>query len=333
MKRFIGIAMLLGLVSISFAEKVATFSQFMRPDRIMVDNNRIFIVEFPYIHIYSLDDYKIINKIGGRGEGPKEFMGRRLNLLPYPDHIIVNSQGKITYWKKSGEFIKEVKCPFAAGVEPCEDVFVALGFRQRNSEDRFNYQTIDVYDKTFKKLGEIDRKKADFQGERGIRIYGQPYYFYVMNNKYIVVTGHEGFELNVFDKKGQKLYTITRDYKKIKVTEDDKREVHDYFRNHPRFRAIYEARKHLIKISDYFPAIQGFQSFGDKLFIYTYHKKNGKTQFFVYDEKGKFEKELYLPVHKKDIQGNFPFTIENQKLYQFLENEEDDVWELHITDF
>ena len=84
-----------------------------------------------YIYIYSLKDHTLIKKFGGRGEGPMEFMGNNINLLPYPDHIIVNSQGKITYWTKAGEFVKEVKCPFAAGVEPCGDAFVSLGFRAR----------------------------------------------------------------------------------------------------------------------------------------------------------------------------------------------------------
>lgn len=332
MKKLLLIFFLLCFSFFCMAEKVATFSELLNPTRIMVDENRIFVVEFPYIYIYSLTDFQQIKKFGGQGEGPREFLGR-LNLLPYPDHIIVNSQGKITYWTKTGEFIKEVKCPFAAGVEPCEDVFVSLGFRLGNREDQINYQTIDVYDRNFKKIREIDRKKADFQGEQGIKIYAQPYYFYIMKNEYIVVTGHEGFLLNVFDKNGKKLYAIEQPYEKKPVTETDKQEVHDFFKNNPRFRAFYEARKHLLKIADFFPAIQGFQSFGDRLFVFTYHQKNGKTQFFVYDDRGKLLRELYLPLRKRDINGNFPFTIDGNKFYQMLENEDEEEWELHITEF
>jgi len=320
-----------GLVYTAFAEKVTTFPELMRPTRIMVDGNRLFVVEFPHILLYSLTDYKLIKKIGKRGEGPKEFLGR-LNLLPYSDHIIINSQGKITYWTKTGEFIKEVKCPFAAGVEPCEDTFVSLGFRQRNDKDPFNYRTIDVYDQQFKKIREIDRKKAEFQGNRGMMFYTQPYYFYVMKNKYIVVTGHEGFVLNVFNKNGEKLYTIKQDYEKIKVSETHQQEVHHFFKNHPRFSAIYEARKHLIKFADYLPAIQGFQSFGDKLYVYTYLKKGGKVQTFIYDENGNLFKEVYLPIVKKDFQTNFPFTIDKNKIYRLLENEDTEEWELYIDD-
>ena len=154
-----------------------------------------------------------------------------------------------------------------------------------------------------------------------------------MQNKYIVVTGHEGFLLNVFDKSGKKLYSIEQSYQKKPVTDTDKQEVHEFFKNNPRFRAFYEARKHLLKIADFFPAIQGFQSFGDRLFVHTYHQKDGKTQFFVYDEHGKLLRELYLPLHKRDINGNFPFTIEGNRFYHMLENLDEEEWELHITEF
>ena len=151
MKKFLLPVLLAALPVLCPAGKVAVYPDLMRPTRIMVDDNRIFVVEVPHILIYSLENHTLIKKFGGRGEGPMEFMGNNLNLLPYPDHIIVNSQGKITYWSKEGEFIKEVKCPFAAGVEPCEDVFVSLGFRARTDDDPFNYQTIDVYDQNFNK--------------------------------------------------------------------------------------------------------------------------------------------------------------------------------------
>ena len=332
MKKLLLPLVVAALPFLCLAGKVAVYDDLMRPNRIMVDDHRIFIVEVPHILIYSLEDHTLIKKFGGRGEGPMEFMGNNLNLLPYPDHIIVNSQGKITYWSKSGDFIKEVKCPFAAGVEPCGDVFVSLGFRARTDQDPFNYQTIDVYDRNFNKIREIDRRKSPFQGQRGIRVYAQAYYFYIMNNMYIIVTGHEGYELNVFDKEGELLYTIRRDHDPIPVTEADRREVHQYFKTHPRFKAVYEARKHLIKIADHFPAIQGFQPIGNKLYVFTYKKKEGKTQFFIYDDNGNLMREVYLPLVKKDIRSTYPFTIDRDKFYRLVENDETEEWELFIDE-
>ncbi len=313
-----------------FGEMTMTFPDLARPSRIMVDEDRLYIVEFPHVYIYSIKEKKLVKKIGNRGEGPMEFMGN-LNLLPYEDHIIINSQGKITYWTKTGEFIKEVKCPFANGVEPCEDVFVGFGFKRGNDKNPFNYQTIDVYDKNFKKLREVDRKKTAFQN-RGLTFYSQNYFFYIMSNSQIVVTGYDGFSINVFDKTGKKLYEIKRDYVKKKVSEEDKKKVHDFFKTNPRTRNFYEVNKHLLKFANYFPAIQVFQPFGNKLFVTTYNEKPGVTEFVVFDEKGKYVETLWLPIVRRDIQSYLPFTISKDVLYRLIENEDEEEWELHIDE-
>ena len=313
-----------------FGEMAMTFPDLARPSRIMVDEDRLYVVEFPHIYIYSIKEKKLVKKIGNRGEGPMEFMGN-LNLLPYEDHIIINSQGKITYWTKTGEFIKEVKCPFANGVEPCEDVFVGFGFKRGNDKNPFNYQTIDVYDKNFKKLREVDRKKTAFQN-RGLTFYSQNYFFYIMSNSQIVVTGYDGFSINVFDKTGKKLYEIKRDYVKKKVSEGDKKKVHDFFKTNPRTRNFYEANKHLLKFANYFPAIQVFQPFGNKLFVTTYNEKPGETEFVVFDGKGKYIETVWLPIVRQDIQSYLPFTISKDVLYRLIENEDEEEWELHIDE-
>ncbi len=321
----VSLLLLTGTVS---GELVMTFSDLARPTRIMVDEDRLYIVEFPHIYIYSIENRKLVKKIGNRGEGPMEFMGG-LNLLPYDDHIIINSQGKITYWTKTGEFIKEVKCPFANGVEPCEDVFVGFGFKRGNDKVPFNYQTIDVYDKNFKKLREVDRKKTAFQN-RGLTFYSQNYFFYIMENNKIVVTGHDGFLINVFDKNGKKLFEIKRDYVKKKVGEADKQRVHEFFKTNPRTRNFYEANKHLLKFADYFPAIQVFQPFGDKLFVSTFNEKDGKTEFIIFDKNGKFVDQVWLPIIRRDVQSYLPYTVSNNLLYRLVENEVEEEWELHI---
>lgn len=330
MKKTIILFFTICFVGFGFAEKVKTFPNLFKPTRIMVDKDRIFIVEFPHVFIYSLVDFKLIKKIGRKGEGPREFLPT-LNLLPYPDHIIINSRGKISYFTKTGEFIKEIKSPFAGGVEPCEDVFVGIGNRQGNDKDPINYSTIDVYDKNFKKIREIDRKKADFQSSR-FTFYQQSYYFYIMDNEKIIVTGNEGFVLNAFNKNGKKLFTIQEEYKKKKVTESDRLDVHNYFKTHPQIKGLYAAYKHLLKFADYFPAIQGFQPYDGKLYVHTYNKKGEDTEFYIYDGKGKLIKKTYLPIVKKDVQSLYPFYVDNGKLYRLLENEDEEEWELHITD-
>ena len=330
MKKILFIVLVFFVSQLGYSELKIKFPDLNKPNRIMVDNDRLYVVETPHIFIYSLEDNRLIKKFGRAGEGPQEFMGN-INLLPYPDHIIVNSRGKITYWSKNGDFIKEVKCPFSGGVEPCEDTFVGSGQKRGNAKKPISYQTIDVYDSKFNKLREVDRKETPFQPNRGLLFYSQPYYFYIQDNKKIVVMGHDGLVLNVFDKNGKKLYTIHQDVERKKVSEADRQKVRKYFLNHPnpQIRAIYPANKHMLKFADYFPAILGFQAFDQYLYVWTYELKNGKTEFYIFDSLGKLVKKVYLPLQRINIERFYPFFICNNTFYHLVENEEDEVWELH----
>ena len=66
-----------------------------------------------------------------------------------------------------------------------------------------------------------------------------------------------------------------------------------------------------------------------KVYIQTYLKENGKDEFFIYDLNGKFLKRLFLPVVYRNSLKPFPYTIMNNRLYQLIENEDAEVWELH----
>lgn len=332
MKKIALIMFLLALAITIYGDAVARYADLVQPTRIMVDGDRMFVVQEPFINIYSLKTHKLVKKFGGEGEGPKEFLGG-LNLLPYPDHIIVMSRGKITYWTKEGEFIKEIKCPRAGGVEPCEDTFVGISFVQLDDANRTGYQTIEVYDKEFKKLREVDRKLADFQNNRGFTYFNQPYYFYIMENSKIIITGHDGYLLNVYDKNGKKLFEYKRDIKPRRVTEKDRIAAKDFFENHPnaQIRAMYRGNRHLLLFAETIQPIQGFQAFGDKLFVWTNFIKGDTTQFDVFDNKGNFITSMDLPLRYVNRDQIYPFTIANNNFYHLVENEDDEVWELFVT--
>ena len=67
--------LILFITTFAFTGVVKTFPDLMRPGRIMVDKDKLYILEFPHIYIYSLDDFRLIKKFGRQGEGPQEFMG------------------------------------------------------------------------------------------------------------------------------------------------------------------------------------------------------------------------------------------------------------------
>jgi len=50
--------------------------------------------------------------------------------------------------------------------------------------------------------------------------------------------------------------------------------------------------------------------------------------FYKYGTDGKFIKKFYLDVGYRDIWAPYPLDIENGKLYQLIENYEDEEWDL-----
>ena len=73
------------------AGKVTPLSELAKPTLVMVEQNQVLIADPPHVYVYSLGDFKLVAKIGKRGEGPGEFMGG-LRFQPDPKYIIIGSQ-------------------------------------------------------------------------------------------------------------------------------------------------------------------------------------------------------------------------------------------------
>lgn len=90
--------------------------------------------------------------------------------------------------------------------------------------------------------------------------------------------------------------------------------------------------KKMIKFKDYFPAIQLFLIDNDKIYIPTYRQQKEDYELFIYGTNGKFLKQVYFPLKYIDVLQPYPFTIKNNILYQLIENDENEVWELHAVE-
>jgi hypothetical protein len=331
-KAILGITLTCLLSIFSFAKVAATFPDLMRPYRIMVNEGKLYILEDQNIFIYSTKDYKLLKNFGQKGEGPREFMGS-LNITAYTDNIIVNSQGKISYWTKMGDFIREVKCPFSGGVETLgKNMYVSLGWKQGTAENKTRYTTIDLYDSNFVKIREIDRKESASQ-EKGLWFFTQSYYFINSRTKNrIYVLGHDGFLINVFNEKGEKLFEVKQDYEKLDVTAEDKKEIHHYFKNHPHWGRHYAENKHMIKFADEKPAIKNFLEYDNMIYVETFNRKGDNVEFYVFDQNGKLVNRVFLPLYKKNAEANYPYFIDEGKFYILVENEDEEVWEIRVTE-
>jgi len=153
---------------------------------------------------------------------------------------------------------------------------------------------------------------------------------YQTHSDKIFITGKEGFGLDILDNTGKKLYSIARkDYKKRKFTSEDEKKFREVLKS--RFKVQYDRFKSRISFPDYFPEIFNFFIADNKIYISTWKWKNEKIEFFIYSLKGKLLKHLFIPFVFQNALQPYPAVIKNGKLYQLIEND-DEEWELHITD-
>jgi hypothetical protein len=299
-----------------------------------MDDTQYYITEGASIFIYSFKDHKLVGKFGKAGEGPREFKsslaGYNLHVQPMCNHLLINSMDKLSFFKKNGEFIKELKAPTSGmpGMyKSIGDKFAGLALKA--ADDQSMAVSINIFNEKLEKEKEISSYKLL---QHGSLVFPVASPLFEIKNNLIFVGGEEDFNIRIFNADGKQLSAITREYKKIKVTEEYKNGLFEAFKRNPRTKGMIDYLKKIIKFKEYFPAIQLFLIDNDKIYIPTYRKQNGDYELFIYDTDGKFIRQVYLPLKYIDVLQPCPYTIKNGILYQLIENEENEVWELHAVE-
>lgn len=311
-----------------FSEKVAVLTEVLKPEMITIDDY-LYVSEGTTIYIYDKTDYKLIKKFGKKGEGPQEFRGFAF-IIPQKDHLLINSLGKVSYYTKRGEFIKEIKCvgnPNGHRFFPLKHGFIGRGIA---SDNKMVFDTVNLYDKNFRKVRELVRRpRLNSRGKA--KIPSKNLLFQTLDNK-IYLAVKPGFIVQVLDANGRNLYTIERkDYKRRKFTLKDKKDFTELLKN--KFKSRYDLVKKYIESPDYFPVISTIFIDDNNLFIATWKFQNGKLELFQYNTTNwKFVKTFFIKVVMQDSLQQYPIGIKSGKIYQLIENETED-WELHITSF
>jgi hypothetical protein len=317
------------------------------PGTMYVDSENMYIGEKTSIYIYSLSNFKLLKKFGKKGEGPGEFLppfGEEVHIHIQPDELMVISSYRLSFFTKSGDFKREMKCPplilYNRYIRPLEKGFVASSLARGTAKEKNLIMiSYNIYDSNFKAAKEIYRIRQGYQGPASKikfnpitwTIIGPAVYSY--DNK--IFLGHYNNDgsgtMYVFDSNGKKLYEIHPEYEKVKFTEDDKKA----FKKDSILqdgREFYENNKHLFDYPQYFPARQWFEVVDNKIYIQTYKKDKtlGKNEFFILDLKGKLLKRVMLPLDHESYFTPYVYTVKNDKLYQVFEDD-DEQWAVRIT--
>jgi hypothetical protein len=340
-KYFIFIILLFttGLV---LAENLGPLPDVLKPEMIRVSGDQLFIVQGPEIFNFSLKDMKLLRTFGRKGEGPGELKVSSIwynSLAVRPDFLFVDSMDKFIYFSRNGELIKETrKPPEAQQAIPVGKNF--LGINQVHIEDKVQYQVLYLFDSSFKKIKELFKQKATAQSvTRTTELIADVMDFQVWENKIFIERSREGFIIDVFDGSGKKLYRIQKEIEKIPVTGKHREAAENKFKQDPFIREIgfenFKRNMGEFIYPDYFPPIQNLDVSGGKIYARTFKTEKGKEECIVMDLKGNILGRKYLPVVDRApfvayMVGIRYYTIHNNKYYYLKENEEAEVWELHV---
>lgn len=332
MKRILFVLLLVLLTFPVFAGKRVSLEELVNPDSIVIDRYQLYITEETSIYIYDLENFKMKTKFGKRGEGPGEFMANRqtgnppLTINVQTKDIIVNSLNKMSFFSKDGKFKNERKVgAFSDGFIPLDNGFAG---QTLTTEEGKRYWRLDIYDSNLNKVKEVFKIKHHFQGlGKGFKVFQESRLYTAYGNK-LFVAWEKDFNIRVFNSQGERLYAISHNYKKLPVTEEDKKKVIEYCKTDPHLKELYEAIKPIL-FPGYYPALRYMQINDGKIYAITYKGSSAKTGCLIFDIKGKFLKKVFLDLKAADLFALYPFTIDNGNTYQLVETE-DETWELHI---
>jgi len=63
----------------------------------------------------------------------------------------------------------------------------------------------------------------------------------------------------------------------------------------------------------------------------TYKRDKKSAEFIIFNNEGKFVKKSMVSFYQTNMHLTYPHTIDSGKLYQLVENEDEEEWELHIS--
>lgn len=333
MKKIIILLILLLLVICAHAKKIASLPELMKPQIMDMSSDKLFVSEAPTIYIYSLKDFSFIKKFGKAGEGPREFkvnpFGPPMIIYVYNEKLYISSDAKLSTFSLDGEFISERKVPPFRFFIPVEDKFVASGTAQ--GDDKKMYLNMGLYDKDLNLLKELYRSDMSVGPNFKWIFPNADFTTLPYQDRIYVVVGKSGFVIDVFDLQGKKLYTINKKYSPLKVPGNYKNRVLKWFKNNPSFKQYYEFFIQRLDFRDQFPPIRTMLVESDRIYVVTYKQKDDLSEVIIMDLKGKELKRKYVPII--GIPGNlfeYPiFMIKNQQYFTLIENDDEEVWELH----
>ncbi len=332
-----------------FPEKVAELPEVDHPAAMTIADSILYICDRESIHLFQLKPFHFVEKFGRRGEGPGEFNSPP-HLVVYPNHLFINTMGKIMKFSKKGEFLEQSKIPFTYFY-----VYFPLmqtgpnyvGLPLKRVEDTVPFiHTVNIYDSQLKLIKEIYQGTSPQllpPSRPGTKIIKQDYEVIpdclevaVEDNKIYVGDTRRGFFIAVFSNTGEHLFDIEKKYRKVKVPDEFKKEFWQEMRASERWEEQKQRYNYLIK--DYYPAFYSMKIQQKKIYVTTYDQKNSFYELVVLDLQGNIVKrDFSFPLNPefRVLTGTAPFSnqyaVSDDIIYYVVLNEDSMLYELHSS--
>lgn len=331
------------------AEKRAELNDLARPEMMTTDGGKLFIVDGYEVYVYSMKDHKLLGKFGNKGSGPGEFapsFANRIQIQLHNGNILLNSTRKMAWFTHKGELVREKRLTFLAiQVVPVDDNFAVTRFMPgQNGVNMLTVQLLNDKMETLKTLYQRD----DISHQRSGKLDCPNEQIFVRcaaDKLYIMDQRDTTFHIRVFDKKGNPLTPIKKDYPPLKMPDSYKQEVMDWvesrksmLRQHAtnNMGMSIEQLKKMVYYHPIVPAARYFHADDKMLIVETFIKKNKLSQFIVLDTNGKVLKKVFLTDAEPGKVKMFPkagYTFYKNRHLYLWEDLETETWELHETIF
>ena len=340
MKKILFILGIFGFILLLNADKVAVFPGLAAPAYLVADGGQIIISDYPFVYLYSLNDYGLLKKMGGEGMGPGEFYIRRDNMnlkerglviSICPGHIAVNSMSRLSFFTRKGDFKNEVRIPYGINAKFLSLGEKLLGFLPGNGK-----LSVILFDFKLNKQKEIFKCNYWFNLSRS-----KTANFFDRAADTLLVSIHDkkiffargdapSIAIDVFDFDGNKRYTVKHKSEKVEIPQRFIQKIHQHFK--VKFRGYDDYFLKELNLPEYFPGIRHFAAAGNKIYVFTFKKLQDKNEVIIFDIKGNFLKKTFLPAREENPERLYPFSFYKNRFYQLIENEENENWELHVVD-
>jgi hypothetical protein len=320
-----------------YSKKLGALPELDKPDEMLVNNGQLIISdETVKVHLYALKELKYLKQVTRKGEGPGECFFRP-RFWVGPDFICLHNPGKCMFFSRNGEYKRELRITG-------KDMGTAVPIGRNYLVERFGrkpgksvyYKDLSI--ETYSKEKGFQCKKLIYHHEHPPRqrkggkfshtIPREYVDFIIVNDKVLVADSMWGLFAEIYDREGNRISQIKPHIEKIKVTEKFKTNVLETFKKNSQW-AQFKQMYYLV-FPEYFPAIFKFSVDKGKIYFMTYNQKQDKREIIITDWQGNLLKRTFVPWPEDEIQLNY--SIENDKYYYLLENEDTGEWELHMEE-